>query len=635
MRKLQPSRWAGIVLVLAAAILYLATLDNGLRPGELAGGDLITHQYAQVQGRPSNAPGYPLYTMGGWLWFHGLRSLLGQDANPTAILSAYSTLWALLALGLLYVLILDLTGNWLIGLLLGAFFAVSYFFWYYAVSTEQYASAVAQTLAIVVLALRWEARQERADRAGDPLPVGDGYLLALALLAGLALAHMVTVAVIVPPLLWFILSRRPGLLRQGRLVAASVGLALLPLLSYAFIYVRAAQHPEWRGEGQWPSTTAWFLDFISTAQGRGELTWSLHPLGTDNFPAMLWQDLTWIVLLGGVAGLMLLSRRRRLFLGATLLLYGALAFVDRQGNWYQVVMPAYPLLIACFAVAVQWLWRRIADSGWPAGRRRALLAVLAGGLLALVVARFTLSWPDANQRNRQDDTALLPGQRILADAPERNAALFGVTEEANSLRYLTGIWSQRPDVQAVSREQAQALLPSSARPLYATRAAAPLIGSEISATAYLSSAGQALIRLADAPMTTLPAGARRLELAAGDGLTLLGIAAGQPAAGQPWPLRLFWRADQPISQDWSISVRPTRGGQPLPRADGGIVQQDETHPVYGAYPTSRWRTGEVVADDYLLPLPAGAAPDGVQVVIYRRLADGGFENLAALDVPWR
>ena len=100
------------VLVLAALALYLVTLDNGLRPGELEGGDLITHQYAQVQARPSNAPGYPLYTMGGWLWFHGLRSLLGQDANPTAILSAYSTLWALLALWLLYQLIVDLTGNW-------------------------------------------------------------------------------------------------------------------------------------------------------------------------------------------------------------------------------------------------------------------------------------------------------------------------------------------------------------------------------------------------------------------------------------------------------------------------------------------------------------------------------------------
>ena len=59
------------------AALYLFTLDDGLRPGELEGGDLITHQYAQVQGRPSNAPGYPLYTMGGWLWFHLGRLILG------------------------------------------------------------------------------------------------------------------------------------------------------------------------------------------------------------------------------------------------------------------------------------------------------------------------------------------------------------------------------------------------------------------------------------------------------------------------------------------------------------------------------------------------------------------------------
>ena len=172
-----PSRWAGIVLVLAALALYLLTLDNGLRPSELEGGDLITHQYAQVQARPSNAPGYPLYTLGGWAWFHGLRSLLGQHANPTAILSAYSTLWALLALWLLYQLIVDLTGNWGIGLLLGAFYAVTYFFWYYAVSTEQYTSAVAQTLAIVLLAFRWETTQDRADREGRSEPAGDGFLL--------------------------------------------------------------------------------------------------------------------------------------------------------------------------------------------------------------------------------------------------------------------------------------------------------------------------------------------------------------------------------------------------------------------------------------------------------------------------
>src|SRR5215208_3879200 len=83
------ANWMGRVLITCALFLYLLTLDNGLQPGELVGGDLITHQYAQVQARPSNAPGYPLYTMGGWLWFHGWRSLLtlaGQTLpNPVPI----------------------------------------------------------------------------------------------------------------------------------------------------------------------------------------------------------------------------------------------------------------------------------------------------------------------------------------------------------------------------------------------------------------------------------------------------------------------------------------------------------------------------------------------------------------------
>jgi len=627
------SRWTGIVLVLAASLLYLATLDNGLRPGELAGGDLITHQYAQVQGRPSNAPGYPLYTMGGWLWFHGLRSLLGPDANPTAILSAYSTLWALLALGLLYYLILHLTGNWIIAFLLGAFYAVSYFFWYYAVSSEQYSSAVAQTLAIVVLALRWDAAQDRTDPGNNAQPAGDGYLLALALLAGLSLAHMVTVAVIVPPLLWFILSRRPGLLRRGRLAAGCVALALLPLLSYAFIYIRGAQYPQWRGAGDWPSTLAWFLDFVSTSQGRGELTWSLRPLWTDSFPRLLWHELTWVVLVGGLVGLALLGRRRRILLGATLLFYALLAFVDRQGNWYQVVMPAYPLLIASFAVAVQALWQRVISSNRPASQRRALLALLVVGLAALVVSRLERSWPDANLRNRLDDTALQPGLAILADAPEPNAAVFGVLDEALSLRYLTDIWGQRRDVAAVSSEEARALLVSGGRPLYVTNSAAPLVWPEIAPTAQLSSAGQTLIRVTTAAAKTLPAGAAPLDLPAGDGLALVGIDAPPPEPGQPWPVRLFWRADGAIAYDWSVSLRPTLAGQPLAQPAGGIVQQDLAHPVHGVYPTSRWQRGEVVADDYLFNLPPGLAPDGVQVVVYRRLPEGGFENLAVLDVP--
>ena len=126
------------VLIVAAALLYLLTLDNGLRPDELTGGDLITHQYAQVEGRPSNAPGYPLYTMGGWLWFRLGRYLLSWVLNPIQILSLYSIWWGVASLLVLYLILLQVTRRqWLIALLLAAFYATTFFFWYYSVTTEQ------------------------------------------------------------------------------------------------------------------------------------------------------------------------------------------------------------------------------------------------------------------------------------------------------------------------------------------------------------------------------------------------------------------------------------------------------------------------------------------------------------------
>ena len=170
------ARWAGWAVILLVALLYLATLDTGLRPDELSGGDLITHQYAQVQARPSNAPGYPLYTMGGWLWFHLTRPLFGWALNPVQRLASYSTLWALLALFVLYRLMLSITnGNWPLAALSTAFYAVTYFFWYYSVTTEQYTSAIFQTLLMVWLAFRWDEREAQGES-------GDRYLLGLSLI---------------------------------------------------------------------------------------------------------------------------------------------------------------------------------------------------------------------------------------------------------------------------------------------------------------------------------------------------------------------------------------------------------------------------------------------------------------------
>ena len=88
------------------------------------------------------------------------------------------------------------------------------------------------------------------------------------------------------------------------------------MLSYAYVYVHGAAHPEWRGAGQWPSDWAWFVDFLTTHQGRDEMApgLTLARFFTGEFPALIWGELTWVVLVGGLVGLWWLGRRRALFI---------------------------------------------------------------------------------------------------------------------------------------------------------------------------------------------------------------------------------------------------------------------------------------------------------------------------------
>ncbi len=643
---------AGWVVILLAAILYLATLDTGLRPDELRGGDLITHQYAQAQARPGNAPGYPLYTMGGWLWFRLTGFLLGWVLNPVQRLASYSTLWALLALFVLYRLILRVThGNWPLATLSTAFYAVTYFFWFYSVTTEQYTSAVFQTLLIVWLAFRWDEREARGERS-------DRYLLWLAFVVGTCLANLVTTLFIVPPLLWFILSRRLDLLRRPRLIAQSVGLTLLPVTSYAYVYVRGAAHPEWRGAGQWPSAWAWFVDFLTTRQGRDELVpgLTLARFFTDEFPALIWGELTWVVLVGGLVGLWWLGRRRALFIYGTLAIYLLFCWVDRFGNWFQVIMPAYPLVVLGFAAGLNALQSPISQSPTsqspisqsPTSQSPItnflFPALILTGLIVLVAYRFAVSLPRADQSHRPEDTGLDPGWAVLADQPLAHSVVVGDHDEWLALQYLTVVWGAEPPL--YPRPLCQAEPPGPAddaegapdvSAVYLTRRAAAADPACL-ADRRRYAAGATLIRVQALPNTRLPSSARPAAFEFGPGLALVGFdvqvlptdGAGKvvcPATptGTCWHLSLYWRANAPMDVDYTISVRPLRDGALIPGDDGGPLIQDH-QPVWNAYPTSRWSPGEVVRDDYVLPLPDPVMPDGVQILVYRS-TDGGFENI--------
>ncbi len=669
-RLLSAPTLAGLALLLLAGLLYAFTIDTGLHPAELEGGDLITHQYAQVQARPGNAPGYPLYTMGGWLWFHGLRSaarLLGSASpNPLPILSSYSTLWALAALGLLDWLIRFVTssryrpgarwgraGNWPLAWLIVAFYAVTYFFWYYATTTEQYSSAVAQTLAILCVYLLWaEADAESANRqpaARTALHSRAGrLLLLLAFLCGLSLAHMLTVAFIVPPLVIAILRQRPALLRQGRLVTATVAAALLPLAAYLYVYVRGAQHPEWWGSVPYADARAWFWAFVSTGQGRQELGWGFEPgaafLG-NGFPELIWGELSLPILLAGLAGIALLRKRTAFVLYGTLVIYLLFCWAYRYGNWFQVILPAYPLVLLGLGALVDRIqaWPRAAASPW----------LRAAPLLLLIVAigwRFTLSLPRADSRHRADDRALDRAALLLAGELPRDAALFAAHADAAALDYLAQIWGLRPDVALVGSDQV-AGLPAQGRPLLATWEAAPTLLAEMGTpqphvaawNADWALVGNAQSAASPPPLPEMDE--RTLLMDAGQPVLVLDAYRVAPAptgapvtaAAPALDVWLAWRLPQGRwPEGVALSLRPIRDGAFLPAPDGppeAIVQVDAAAPLRGLLDHAAEPTAFV--DAYRLPLPAPLpdGADGLALLLYRTGADGGFETLADVRLP--
>ncbi len=627
-------RRAGIVLLLAAALLYWLTLDNGLRPGELEGGDLITHQYAQVQARPGNAPGYPIFTMGGWLWFHGLRTAangLGVSPNPIPLLSSYSTLWALLSLWLLYQVLLHITrsparptGDWPLAWLLTAFYAVTYFFWYYATTSEQYSSAIAHTLAILLVYLRW--------RDQSPIP---SLLLLLSFLSGLALAHMVTVALIVPPLLAAVLWQEPKLLRRPGLMAGAILCAALPLISYVYVYLRGAAHPEWWGVGEWTSAGQWFWSFVSTSQGQEEMSWGLAPgaaFFANGFPELIWQELSVPVVVLGLAGIGVLEKRLRLVLAGTLLLYAVFCWVDRFGNWFQVILPAYPLLLLGVAGLVHRYDGRVIRTGKAARaseeidfsvrpRRQYDIRNTALALLVLLILwRGLASLPAADSRDRPDDTALERPTQLLAQSPPPGAVLFAAKDDALGLAYLIDIWEMRPDLRVVDKRGANEALAQGGEVLVTADAAGLLLGELTVASPQVHGWSGAWVELLPqaAPLVREPA--VRLDKALGDGIMLQGYSVREDDG---LTVELFWTVDASATPgDWSISVR----------SGDGAAQQDATGPVFGLRPFSSFAPGETIVDAY--GLGAAGSVDDLWLILYRA-TDGGFENLAEerLAVP--
>jgi hypothetical protein len=420
----------------------------------------------------------------------------------------------------------------------------------------------------------------------------------------------------------------------------------LPLLSYAYVFLSGTLHPEWRGAGQWPNTWTWFVDFLTIRQGRDELApgLALPHFFTAEFPGLMWQELTWPIFLGGLVGLYFLGKRRAIFLYSTLLIYFVFCWFYRFGNWFQVIIPAYPIfIIGCAAGLHQGSGVRSQESGKHYAPRTTHYALIVL-LILLLLYRLGTNLPRADQSNLPADTGLDPGWAILADRPTMPALISTDFPEQVALQYLSTIWGAAPDIFPTKPgDFTPPAGQTGSLTYYISRQAVAAAPDAVRLGRYPQAAGERLIALWPEPRTELPPGATPIDLNFGDTLKLAGwermnsmfplpndVAARLPRAN--WQIALYWQTSQPLTEDYTISVRPLVQGQVILNEGEALIQDHQ--PVWGVYPTSHWRPGEVVRDVYALGLPEDQEPEAVQVVVYR--TNGAeFENIAVQTFAFR
>jgi hypothetical protein len=136
----------------------------------------------------------------------------------------------------------------------------------------------------------------------------------------------------------------------------------------------------------------------------------------------------------------------------------------------------------------------------------------------------------------------------------------------------------------------------------------------LSMTAPFTSIGPAYARPAILSEADIPPSAQRFNATYGGIARLVAFEVDQRAVrpGEALPVILYWQALQPTSEDLSIFLQLVSENQ--------VLGQVDSYPGGGAYPTSMWSAGDVIRDEYWLPVsvaPSGPVAAQLQAGLYR------------------
>jgi hypothetical protein len=622
------------------------------------GGDAGEHQFtAPLLGIP-HATGYPLYVLLGKLWTLLLPA--GSLAWRMNLFSAAAGALAAAVTSLVvYRLLLSRRPGrvemgrleqraaaaswqfpaWLSGLVAGLVLAFGLTLWHWSTIAGVRSLNVLFFALLTLEAIIWQQqRQQGQDQAADRT------LRWLALTIGLSLAHHRTTLFYLPSLAGWILWHDRRLLKEPRRLLVLLLLAAAPLSLYLFTYWRGTHNPPYSHEQITGWQSFWFLVGAGDSSG---LFLSMDPVVLPARLAFIWRDLLAQfslpgVLLSGLGGLLLLRRQAGHFLmqGLLVLLLGLFTLdfevvnLNEAPTWY--LMPAFFILAVWIGVGIHWLFT-FESRFLPEVTKPLLPFLTAFALLALFV--YSLARPNWQHLYTLSTTPLDEWRQLLRGAQAQrfvesslpylapDSLILTDWEQYTPFKYYQLINGWRPDVVPrlpLDRWPEQvAAAHAAGQPVYLARKTTDLIG-----TPYLSMAGP-LIHLGLAPHREIPADIIRLEASFENELELIGYRAellpqatpGGHRAGPILQVLLYWRVSRPVQWDYALSLRL------LDPAGRVVHQQDVAHPVLSSYPTSLWTPGEVVADFYELPFPAGSGRLTLHVLPYRSEGPGQWHNL--------
>ncbi len=610
-----------LLLILTLALLvviYLPTLLTQINGGD----DPYMDDVGEIQVALNvwgtiHHTGYPLYTILGNLAVAGLKAL-GVNAATAPCL--YAMAWGLIALTAFYLLVLRLTSRATIAAAATLLLGLTRSVWVHNVVSEVYSMSFAFQVILLTIAL-WSPVTAANVRKRVWL---------LALVGGFGVAHHRMVIFIAPGLL---LAVWPGLRAEGRRVFVTLGAALLigliGFIPYVYLPARALAHADWvynnpsTPEGFWHEFTGAEAAFLMRLPVDGQ-AWindvvdTFRIIGTEMTPLF--------AVLGGLSlAWALFARQSRFRREMRIAFVGTLGYFAFLFALHRVVMPeavAMPIVMVltlALALALDAVYSRLTT------RRATWRYALVGGFMVITVIALDLMQFEFIYRLTHNNTGVAMIELATRTPRDNGKAILMMPwgPRYDAIAFSKFVTKDNADLRIVTHKADFGALAAQGNSLYTSKDTLyrfPLAwwDGQIG-RAYLSSAADGLVAIRREP---------RIEPAAeSDQAMAHGITRQQfsickvidEKAATSWiRLTVWWRADSKPDADLSVFVHL------IDSYDAVAVQDDRSAPVYGWYPTSRWSAGEVVRDDYSLPLIS--ATKAVSFGMYEQPTPGQFVN---------